>query len=218
MPFDAPARVLARAEQAAENVRYDLRIAGPVSAFEVARLLDMEVHLDRHIEQRGFTNPKRPLIWVKDGERDVRMEHACAHEIGHHHVLDQRSQMLEEACNRFAAALLLPAEEFASSALELDCDPRALERVWCYSSLEKITRRLGEVVPGVITAKWLEYSTRWRAPARPARGLAKLELEAVGDAYLRPKGHAMVEGRAGVARVWRTSSGPRRAVSVLQVA
>lgn len=203
-------------------MRWNLRLSGPVSAFDVARLLDIEVIFDQHIDIRGFTNPKQPRIWVKDGERDVRMEHACAHELGHHHVgaVDRlgRKDLLESACDRFAAALLLPAKEFASSARQLDLDPLALAKAWPFSSPEAIARRLGEVVPGVLSAKWVEFSARRWTFQCPRAGLARLELEALGDAYLRPRGMGRAEGRAGIARVWRMSSGPRRALAVMQAA
>ena len=179
----------------------------------------MHVYLDRTLPRRGMTCPGRPNIFLRDGDRGTRMEQACAHELGHHHVWDQHREepVLEKACNRFAACLMLPRDAFAHSVRELDGDPMALSRLWKFSSVELIARRIPEVASGFSSAAWLEFKTKWRE-GRALRNHERQELEAVSAAYLRPRGHGEAELPCGLLRVWRTGTGPRSAVSVLQAA
>jgi len=210
--------VLERAELAADEVRRSLGLTGPASPFDVAARLGLVVEEDKAFRPRGFTCPTDGdrVIWLRSGDRTTRTCYALAHEIGHWHVYDQnREDLLERLCDRFAASLLMPRAEFVASSRDAGFDLWKLQKVWRFSSLEAIARRMGEAVPEVISAAWLETATRWRAPKAPSDPVAALEREALGFAYSKSRGRAEARSEHGAAWVWRTSAtGMRRALSV----
>lgn len=108
--------------------------------------------------------------------------------------------MREDACDRGAAALLLPRVAFRSSAEQLRADLPALRRAWPAASWATLARRLVDIGLAHTAAAFDSAELAWRTGALQGE-LALAEARAVAEAYTRGRAHARAGG-AGV-RAWR---------------
>ena len=199
---------LARGDLAAGLIRSELRIDGPVSAFDVAARLGLRVVRDHDLDVRGMTSTEASLVLVREECCEPRVEFACAHEIGHHAVdcRDLSPIDVERACDRFAAALLLPREEFAADVQARRFDVPSLARTWRAASREMIARRIGEVMRGAQSAAWVVQSPRWHTAGAAAP--SDHEFEALSTAYVKSRGWSEIRRGRSVVWAWRTQATP----------
>lgn len=116
----------------------------------------------------------------------------------------------ERACDRGAAALLLPAAEFHRSVTELRHELPALRRRWRNASWDVIARRLVDVGAASTAAAWDSLELRWRYGGTGHDA----EEHALAEVYAG-RGSAHVRAGEREVRAWRLGgAGLGRAVSV----
>lgn len=194
------------------------------SAFDYCRELDLYVDVDPELDEDlvcGMYDDKLTAIWLPGNSNERRLNFSCAHELGHAHMNEPVSTAaLEALADRFAAALLMPAWEFMESVRERGVDLHALHRHWRFCSMGAIASRVGELMPHAAAAGWLELHAEWRhSTIELDEEFRRMELEALGEVYHRPRGATEIRSRGRVVRAWRTHAmRPRRAISVCQSA
>jgi hypothetical protein len=153
-------------------------------------------------------------IWIRPDSYAPREHFACAHEVGELVLpFDLASGAVRElACQRFAAALLLPEPEFADSLFRCRLDVLELRRVWQLASHQAILHRISDLTPSAACGTWLAGipERRWALDGRNASP-SSAEVDAVRG--------ALSEGRAVTTRGRRRAYAWRIAESrVLSVA
>ena len=108
-------------EWVADAVRSVVRLPPVSSAFDYCRALDVWIDIDPAPLPAGFcgANSRRlQAIWVGRESNERRLNFTVAHELGHMHLDEPVPHALWEGmANRFAAALLNPADPFVASVL-----------------------------------------------------------------------------------------------------
>lgn len=151
------------------------------------------------------------LIVISPSGYAARDEFTLAHELMELHIpsswrRDLPKEVKEAACDRGAAALLLPAQAFTASVNKVGVDLPALRRAWPNASWSTLAKRLVDIEEAATVASWeaLEPAWRYGAEAHPD------EEHALAEVYAG-RGRAKVRG----VRAWRLSgAGMGRAVSV----
>jgi len=125
----------------------------------------------------------RVQIYVKSGISTERVRWVVAHELGHLALgLDSSSRANEDACDAFAAALLLPRQAFGAALAEVGPSYAKLAR-WFVTTESCAALRLGEVTgvplalitPKRIRTRGAEFS--WPADlSRRVPGLKRATL------------------------------------------
>ncbi len=162
-----PEELSAVLEAVAAETLADARVdRPPVDAFAVARALGITVASDdrqpgraRYVRLGGHRRAEgKAAILLHDDPRPQRRQWAVAHEIGEHTAhrvfarlgIDPQEASpgaREEAANRLAGRLLLPADWFAADAAGCDWDLLALKSRYATASHELIARRMLEFPP-----------------------------------------------------------------------
>jgi hypothetical protein len=213
------------AEDAARRVRTATAPDTPANASAYDLIPDLNFGWDVNPRiptwYHGCCSQQRPLAIVRPGKTDQATQFNLCHELGHYHLEAQlKGEMLERACQRFAAALLMPAAAFMAKVRELGRDPYALQGYFQHCSLEALASRISDLFPNMVTAAWDWYSRKW---LRLSDGLVLLAGDframdkALGWAYAARDARAkVVEGGVKV-YAWRTSSHPHTALTVCEV-
>ena len=143
----------------------------------------------------------------------ARDEFTLAHELMELHIpgswrRDLPKATKEAACDRGAAALLLPAAAFKQSVAELGANLPPLRRRWAHASWSTIARRMVDVGAATSAASWDCLEQTWRyGPGETTRE----EEDALVLACFNGRGSASAKG----IRAWRLGGeGPGRAVSI----
>jgi hypothetical protein len=114
-------------------------------------------------------------IYVRTGLSPLRLRWVVAHELGHLSLcLDSSSRQNEDACDAFAAALLLPRRGFQVALREVGANYSKLAR-WFVATESCVALRLGEVTdvplalvaPARVRTRGAEFA--WPADLRAAR-------------------------------------------------
>lgn len=141
----------------------------------------------------------------------ARDEFTLAHELMELHIpstwrSDLPKAMKEAACDRGAAALVLPFAAFISSVNKLGVDLPALRRTWPNASWSTIAKRLVDTDQAATVANWEALETAWRYGSDPHPD----EEHALAEVYAG-RGRSKVRG----VRAWRLSGeGMGRVLSV----
>jgi len=201
--------------QAAENLADELLQRSRVLPGETLRKCAERIGV-RIVEKRlpgaslGVAIASLRTIVLSSSGYGARDEFTIAHELMELHIPgswhDLPPEMKESACDRGAAALLLPAAAFRSTVAELGLDLPRLRRRWRHASWGTIGRRLVDVGAASTIANWSDLELAWRygAEAHPD------EEHALAEVYAG-RGRAQV----GAVRAWRLGgAGLGRAVSV----
>lgn len=174
---------------------------------------------------RGACRPKTRTIFVARSSYQPRNEFSQAHEIAELHipraVRELPAALKERYCNRVAAALLLPREQFLACIRSSDWNLPGLRRRWPLASWGAIASRLADLVPGVAACTWVgSVRASWHIGA----GVRIPEIISAESAaaFAVQAGSARIIVRRGraTARGWRLTAkqGRKVALTVTEVA
>lgn len=202
------------AEAAAEALRRRSGVPGRAPPSIVAKALGFRVKVKElqdgldgyHVE--GTNRLVVARCW-----HSPRMESSIAHELLES-VTDRKRPDAEHEryCERGAAALLLPASDYLGTLFASGLDLARLRRQeWPWASWEVLARRASDLLPGIISAAWVDGSAKWRTSTQAT---STAEAAALRDA--KKKGRGLVLSAGLVASAWSLSPrGARfRAVSI----
>lgn len=160
----------------------------------------VEEYLGRGV--RGLTVAGSNIIRVAPTPYQPRREFTIGHELLELHLPALCvGQVREAACQRGAAALLLPAREFIDDWLRYRGQLPELRQHRPYASWEALASRSADLLPGVAAAAWVDDVMKWRRCYEGPLELTEAELEAVQRC--RHQGRATVSACGVVALAWR---------------
>lgn len=159
---------------------------------------------------RGSSWPGSGVVLLSPALAERQRGFVTLHEMGHCYLHDRVApEVLEEACDRFAAALLLPAPSFRHSVGKLGADLVALRKRWPWASWDALGRRLAELYPGVAAGKLESGHWAWRVGGPGGEAAMR---QAAALALGTRLGVGLAEDGSAVA--WRVTEWPQRAVVV----
>jgi hypothetical protein len=214
------AELNARAEAlASEILRRSRQTLGTPMA-RVAQRLGIDVEAMHLPYRRGVASPEERAILYKPSGYGPRDEFTIAHELMELHlprtILDLDARVKEKFCNRGAAALLLPQQQFLFSLHGTGWDLPELRRRWPWASWGAIATRLVDLVPGVSASTWVNGRREWwryqSIPERQAFGAELDAMELLGRE--RHRGRAVARRSSAKAFAWRLTARDGRRVAV----
>lgn len=171
---------------------------------------------------RAACRPRTRTIFVARSSYQPRNEFSQAHEIAELYlprVLRETlpGHMKETFCNRVAAALLLPRQQFLFSLHGVGWDLAELRKRWPWASWGALSSRIADLVPGVAACTWLgatraswHVGTGVSIPEIVSAETAAADLALVGR---RPR--VVVQRGSAVALAWRLVAKRNRSVVVM---
>lgn len=210
-----------RAEALAAELRTRARceIGAPIA--QLASRLSVDVAAVHLPGVRGAASAEERLIVYSPSGYAPRDEFTIAHELMELHVPAPVAQLgaavREQFCDRGAAALILPRQQFLFSLHGVGFELPALRRRWPLASWGAIAARLVDLVPRVSACTWVgEHRESWRYdPTLELHHAGAAELAAVEQAQVR--GWAVVVRRRLRARAWRLVARQGRRVTLAVV-
>lgn len=211
--------VAAEAERLAAKLLARASLPAEASPLELASVLGHPVDFVDALpgNARGGRDPETCEILIVRSPYHRRVALTIAHELIEHYVPSRlEEQWHEPFCQRGAAALLMPREAFAASAIACDLRLPALKAYWPGCSLEAILTRVADLFPNCTASSWCDGRARFRrahAGFAPPPDAAELEAFVAGEAsYYRRESWVQVGHVA--ARAWPTSEGRALVLSV----
>lgn len=164
----------------------------------------------------GLSDPANPsVVIVNRTGYAPRDAYTVAHELAEIYVgRSAPGREHERACDRLAAALLLPRAMFEVEARRHRFNLHVLRTVFPLASYEALGNRLVSVFRGLSAAFWEEERFLY---CRPAISQRPPPLEAAASLLRRAlaKGHACELAETSIIHAWRaTTRRPRRVVTV----
>ena len=121
----------------------------------------------------------------------------------------------ERVCNRGAAALLLPKQQFLFSLHGAAWELPELRRRWPWASWGAIATRLVDLVPGVAASTWVNGRRQWwRYQQVPETQTAGAEHQAMRELGQEHRGRVVVRRSSAKAFAWRLTARDGRRVVV----
>lgn len=163
----------------------------------------------------GMVHPITCAILLAPCNYRPRVQLTIAHEMIEHYLpskLDLRWH--EAACQRGAAALLMPREQFIASAVSAQLRLPDLCRAWPHASREAVLSRVADLFPGTVASSWRRSEPKFRrahSNHRPTRELLDLEAFVAAEAAWYREPSEIVAG-GFIARAW--PAGEDRALSL----
>lgn len=163
---DLPHEVAASAERIAAKLlrRSELPPGSPATA--IARSLG---HTIEHVprlpgEARGGVDPETRAILLAPCAYQPRLELTTAHELCEMYLRRGAvpKQWHEAACQRGAAALLMPRGAFVASANSCNLHVPTLAKFWPHCSREAILTRIADLFPNTVASSWRGNRARFR--------------------------------------------------------
>lgn len=159
---------------------------------------------------RGLSWPGTGVVMVPGGLIEGRRAFAVAHEVGHCYLHGRvGSELMEEACDRFASALLMPSAAFRHTVGQLGANLLELRQRWPWVSGDAIARRIVELYPGTAAGKLESGKWVWRVGPDEAEPVMR---QAAGQAHGARPVAAFVPSPTWTAAAWRVSEWPQRAL------
>jgi IrrE N-terminal-like domain len=211
---------------AAEAIAAELRARGRLELNDSMRVLAARLGVSIHEHPvrglAGVAVRSAHAVLLSPSGYAPRDEFTLAHELMELYLPSQWRRALpeklkERACDRGAAALLLPRQQFLFSLHGTGWDLPALRRRWPTASWGAIAARLVDLVPGVSACTWVDHRrASWRYdPALELHHVGAAELIAVEQAQRH--GRAVVVRRRLRARAWRLVARQGRKVTLAVV-
>ena len=186
---------------------------------KVAKRLGVDVEPMPLRYRRGVASPEeRAILYQPSGYRP-RDEFTIAHELMELHlprsILDLDPRVKEKFCNRGAAALLLPQQQFLFSLHGSGWELPELRRRWPWASWGAIATRLVDLVPGVSASTWVNGRRQWWRYARiPETETFGAEEQAMVELGREQRGRVVVRRSSAKAYAWRLTARDGRRVAV----
>jgi hypothetical protein len=211
-----PAVLLSQAEEAASEIRARSRLEPGTPMRDVCRALGVDIEEDRlNSRVRAISFRSESLILLRPSGYRPRDEFSIAHELLELYgpwSPEVPAATKELLCDRGAAALLLPSDEFLKSARAERFDLAVLRRRWPLASWGALSCRISDLVPGAVSSTWVNGRRRGARSAHEDPGVAALEREAHHAALAR--GHQSVRRGSLRAAAWRLTTRNGRSVVV----
>lgn len=193
-------RWVEEAEAVAADLRRRAGVCGRIPPSAVARALGFEVRRKELADGlAGYHLEGTDRIVVAKCWHPPREECSIAHELVEAVVQRTLPDAEHEAfCERAAAALMLPASEYLQTLFARGLDlARMRRREWPWASWEVLARRASDLLPGVVSAAWVDDGVKWRSSSGAPTSAEKAALR---DARRKGRGTVLSAGR--VASAW----------------
>lgn len=180
---------------------------------ELSRRLGVAVEEAQLRFHRGLALPDDRAILYRPTGYVPRDQFTIAHELMELHcprpILDLEPATKERFCNRGAAALLMPQQQFQFSLRGLGWDLPRLRQRFALASWGAIAQRLVDLVPHAAACTWVDGKRkwwRWDEPLwRELGDLADAEHGALAAAESQ-RGHAQAMRGRIRAKAWRLTA------------
>jgi hypothetical protein len=187
---------------------------------DVARRLSVDVARIYLPGVRGAASPEERLIVFTPSGYPPRDEFTVAHELMELHMPTPVAQLQpaerERFCDRGAAALLLPRQQFLFTSRVARGELPELRRRWPWASWGAIASRFVDLVPGTAAATWVNGERDWwRYDDRlPVQAFVLAEIAAHDQVQDDRRAHALVLRDRARARAWRLVARQGRKVTL----
>jgi Zn-dependent peptidase ImmA (M78 family) len=194
---------LARAaEEIAAELRVRARLEDGDSMRVLAARLNVAVHEQVLLSLNGKAARAAHAVILSPSGYEPRDEFTLAHELAELHLpAAWRSTLSEElkerACNRIAAALLLPPRPFLWALHESDWQVPAVRRRFPLVSYETVATRIVDLKPGAAASSWVNGQRAWwrgPQPGADVRSLLRAEHAALRIAAQAGRARVTVDG------------------------
>jgi hypothetical protein len=219
-------RALALAEETARQTwsTIDRQIGPGASGLEILAASGFRFDINENLPPwfHGWCSASRPVVIIARGYNERATGFSGLHEQGHHTFdrLFPRGELLERACQRYAAATLMPPHAFLRAVRALGLSPVALQRAFPHASLEALATRLADLLPNVVVCSWDWMARKWiRASddldVRPEH-LQAME-ETIARVYVSPMPKLHVTGEGFELLALRTRDFPKFGLTVMRI-